>query len=773
MSDTEQSSSSSTSDTEESSSWRSRLVDCLDDIQTAGDFSWTNTYDVFVNPGLEMDGHGQIPLPLCPRDAQVIKKACRPAPFGIGDQTVVDDSVRKTWELDSSQFRLANPRWQAFLDGDILAAASQKLGLDVASAMAKPHKLLLYEPGSFFKPHKDSQKEPGMIGTLVVCLPSEHQGGDVRLSFRRQKRGYATGPASKFDLTALAWFGDVSHEVEELTSGYRLVLTYNIVLTSGSSPPSASFFDAQTEELQRILASWRETDRSDFRVYYPLEHQYSQSSLSLGNLNGRDAAVCQLLHHVASAAGFSVFLANMTHHKERREDDDDEEKRTELRNIYTCHGQLIARSLAVHPHEIPYPQLSYDDDDAADSEDEPDFLGNEDSPACFRYHHTIVVIHAKSKLDSLLGLDRDTLLVDALISELAQDFENRPDDEAVTCATRFMKACFRNWKHTPKSTLPQMVQWGVALGDDALYKAAVKAGHHQPPTQKAVARLVEKEYSERANPDGFTAQDWDKWYADFYLVSLLLSLVLTNPTLRLGVVVKTVHSITWLRTILSQIASYLEDTQLQASFSSWKDATLMTQLETKPQLEDHDHDIVIDAMLAHHNDAEWLTTRLLPNLCSHGTKPLLCKVLSTVLKKKEFALDETKAIFKQIMGKCNSTFSLRTTDFGDTFSHSDTRSAFVSLIDQCLGLYLTDSVHHILEKSCRRFEAAPFPHKPEARVAKLLGDLMRTLQKQDSVEPSTTSAVKVFFETALRRGILHRAPVYPVENFKVSRRGLR
>ncbi len=50
ISDTEQSSSSSMSDTEEPSSWRSSLVDCLDDIQTAGDYSWTNTYDVFVNP---------------------------------------------------------------------------------------------------------------------------------------------------------------------------------------------------------------------------------------------------------------------------------------------------------------------------------------------------------------------------------------------------------------------------------------------------------------------------------------------------------------------------------------------------------------------------------------------------------------------------------------------------------------------------------------------------------------------------------------------------
>jgi hypothetical protein len=310
MSDTDESDSQSLdSGREEPTPWRSCLLSCLGSIQTAGDFSWAESYHVFVNPGLEIDGYGQIPLPLCARDAQAIKEACRPAPFGKGDRTVVDDSVRKTWELDHTHFRLGNLRWQAFLDDDIVARASQRLGL--VGTQAKLHKLLLYEPGSFFKRHKDSQKELGMIGTLVVCLPSVHEGGEVHLSFRGVQRKYATGPASKFDMTALAWFGDISHEVKELTSGYRLVLTYNIVLPTTSSPRSASFFDAQTEKLRRTLTDWRETDRCDYKIYYPLEHQYSESSLSLANLKGRDAAVCQLLHRTAATARFSVFLASI------------------------------------------------------------------------------------------------------------------------------------------------------------------------------------------------------------------------------------------------------------------------------------------------------------------------------------------------------------------------------------------------------------------------------------------------------------------------------
>lgn len=368
-------------DTEESSSaWQSRLLDCLNRIQTTGDISWAQSYNMFVNPGLEIDGR-QIPLPLCPSDAQAIRDVCRPAPFGMVDQTVVDDSVRQTWQLDHSQFRLRNPSWEAFLKREILAPASEQLGLVRASA--KLHKLLLYEQGSFFKRHRDSQKEPGMVGTLVVCLPSEHEGGEVRLSFKLEKRKYATGPASTFDLTALAWFSDISHEIEELTSGYRLVLTYNIVIPTCSNPCSASFFDAQTENLQRILADWQKAGcHGHLKFYYPLEHKYSRSSLNLGHLKGRDAAVCQLLHHTASAAGFYVLLASMTFFK------DEYVKQIKLDSIYTCYGELIGYGIPVRWEEIPSLHRLYNNDDAADSED-VEYLGNEEEPLCFRYHNTV------------------------------------------------------------------------------------------------------------------------------------------------------------------------------------------------------------------------------------------------------------------------------------------------------------------------------------------------------------------------------------------------
>jgi len=39
--------------------------------------------------------------------------------------------------------------------------------------------MLIYEEGGFFLPHRDTEKTPGMFGTLVLVLPSFHEGGEL------------------------------------------------------------------------------------------------------------------------------------------------------------------------------------------------------------------------------------------------------------------------------------------------------------------------------------------------------------------------------------------------------------------------------------------------------------------------------------------------------------------------------------------------------------------------------------------------------------------
>ncbi|KAK7752138.1 hypothetical protein SLS62_005882 [Diatrype stigma] len=378
--------------------WKDDLATCLDVIETTGDFAGSKTYSAFVNPGLEVAG-SPISLPLTLHDAETVRGACRQAPYGKGEATLVDESVRKTWELNVDQFSLANPDWNEFIQ-TLLRDVVHPLGM--TNVRAEPYKLLLYEEGSFFKKHKDSEKAPGMIGTLVICLPAKHEGGDVRLSHVGRDRVIATGHSSAFRLTALAWYSDVTHEIMQVTSGYRLVLTYNLIQASSSGPSSAGFFAKQQKQLHQVISEWHSKYPSTKRLLYCLDHKYTQSSLSLGSLKGRDRAVCQTLYHTCLKSGLYLLFANLTY----SEDDEDcyEEATLAMDYVYSPDGAQIAKDVDVDMEEImglnPYEERQ------PDSETETGYTGNEGMTTTQRYHDTAVMIVSKEYLLELLTRER-------------------------------------------------------------------------------------------------------------------------------------------------------------------------------------------------------------------------------------------------------------------------------------------------------------------------------------------------------------------------------
>lgn len=114
-----------------------------DAIATAlkGDLDFKGTYYhraayPATNPILNLKGVGRIGLPLNELQAKHIISHCAQAPFGKGDKTLVDKSVRDTWEMDAADVR-------AFRDGRNRHVAYRSgLGSIRQSAMGSVH-----EPG--------------------------------------------------------------------------------------------------------------------------------------------------------------------------------------------------------------------------------------------------------------------------------------------------------------------------------------------------------------------------------------------------------------------------------------------------------------------------------------------------------------------------------------------------------------------------------------------------------------------------------------------------
>ncbi|KAK9815341.1 hypothetical protein WJX72_001996 [[Myrmecia] bisecta] len=95
-------------------------------------------------------------------------------------------SVRKCWQLDLDKFVLLNGDWAKHLttsrSGSVLESVRASLADTCPYIIAQPYKLLVHEKGSFFKAHTDTQRTPGMYGTLLVHLPSAHSGGEFVVS---------------------------------------------------------------------------------------------------------------------------------------------------------------------------------------------------------------------------------------------------------------------------------------------------------------------------------------------------------------------------------------------------------------------------------------------------------------------------------------------------------------------------------------------------------------------------------------------------------------
>lgn len=160
--------------------FRQRLLEAIGQVDRPGTVC-TGGDCPLTMPGLLVEGLGTVRLPLGKTQAKKLIKLCRQAPYGKGTETVVDTDVRRVWELDPGQFQLTNPKWDEVL-AEIVDEVQQNLGLSGRKLTPHLYKLLLYEPGSFFLSHRDGEKFDRMVATLVIDLPSVHEGGELIVS---------------------------------------------------------------------------------------------------------------------------------------------------------------------------------------------------------------------------------------------------------------------------------------------------------------------------------------------------------------------------------------------------------------------------------------------------------------------------------------------------------------------------------------------------------------------------------------------------------------
>ncbi|EGZ25816.1 hypothetical protein PHYSODRAFT_487048 [Phytophthora sojae] len=145
----------------------------------AGEYSFGGRADTLpIVPGLVVKDVGPVSVPLTEEEATNLIGKSKKSPFGHKFETKLDENVRNSWQLEPDQVEINNPQWHTGIE-EITATIAARLGYEGVPLSCQLYKMLIYGQGGHFVKHQDTEKEDGMIATLVVQLSSLHEGGDL------------------------------------------------------------------------------------------------------------------------------------------------------------------------------------------------------------------------------------------------------------------------------------------------------------------------------------------------------------------------------------------------------------------------------------------------------------------------------------------------------------------------------------------------------------------------------------------------------------------
>jgi predicted 2-oxoglutarate/Fe(II)-dependent dioxygenase YbiX len=501
------------------------VVDVLGRIGRSGTFAVkldANADDL----RLDVTGVGRVGFPVSNAKAAALCRVAKPARHGFKDQTVLDTTVRDTWEISKSRIKIDERRWQTALTS-ALERIARGLGLGPGAELrASLHNLLVYAPGQFFVTHQDSEKSDDMVATLVVTLPSAFSGGEIVVQHHGEK---VTFRGSAKELGMIAFYADCHHEVRPVKSGHRIVLTYSLLFAKDRGA-ALSIAPEHLDTLEAaVRAFFRDAPPARWpgsappeppdRLVYLLDHQYSQKGLGWSRLKSADAARAAALREAARRLDCEIALALADAHEiwscedeydrgyrydhdweDEAESGDGEASATpelielidssvELRAFVDVRGRAERVSSLVDSDELCFTKPS-DELDPFQSEHEG-YMGNWGNTVERWYHRAAVVLWPRSRTFVI----RAKASARWAIAEIAKALGRRQLAEARRMAEQLVTFWSRTVRSEDAASLAgRALQVSQGLDDRTLAAALLRpfrVEHLTPKTAPALVGVVE------------------------------------------------------------------------------------------------------------------------------------------------------------------------------------------------------------------------------------------------------------------------------------------
>lgn len=279
-------------------------------VKQPGDFFVCGAMEMPM-PRVEVDGAGTLSFPVPDAQIAALVRLAQRAPYGRGEETIVDTSIRNVWQIAPGKVNIAGKSWAANFE-NILSKVKAGLGCDDASVSAELYKLLVYDRGGFFLSHRDTEKTDGMFGTLVVTLPSEYRGGALRIRHAGREVTVDIKASDPSELCYVAFYADCEHAALPVQEGNRVCLVYNLIQKhskGGHRILQAPQYESQISKAATILDRFLTATEAPAKIAWLLDHHYSPAGLSFAVLKGADAAKSRVLVQAAARSHCDAYLA--------------------------------------------------------------------------------------------------------------------------------------------------------------------------------------------------------------------------------------------------------------------------------------------------------------------------------------------------------------------------------------------------------------------------------------------------------------------------------
>ncbi|KAK7964052.1 hypothetical protein PG988_011026 [Apiospora saccharicola] len=748
-------------------SWKQNLGRTINAIETFGDVAWSKSFQNIVLPGLRVGGT-PISLPLTtPRDIDVIRNACDQASSDHGDERVADEAVKKTWAIGRGGFSFSNPNWPNFVDGLLEEASWDRRPQGVRAELDK---LVLYEPGSSFMPHMKSEKAPGTIAALAICLPTAHKGGDVHLSHSGQAKVLVTSHASAFEVTTLAWYSDVTYEVKEITSGHRVVAMYNVVLAGvQTNEASAVGILQQQAKLESILGHGHAHYENATRLFYQLSNKYRGSTLSLDGLKGHDRARVHALQKSCASCGYVLLLANVTktrtEYEEKNQYLDNELYRLDY--VAACDGSVVGLGGEFDPKSF-IGSKPYHNDRDADSVDRDE--RNYTEPTGYSYHDSrLANANYAGSLQAAVIVRKDDLPIFLNFKYLSKD--NIARNVAKLITTVFYNPGDPPVHNEAFEHLRQLM--GMAITDSARTNTLSHfyGGHPYPFGGDSYGQAPPKDSWDMGSLGpvlsrlalhldqdsmGGLEEDWDK---------------------HLGKLITSLPDMEKVEKALDRIGNAINRSDTRESLQAWRNSLADARFNIRRLDLAASDCLMIITLLQSGKDLDWIHECLLPALKNGTSKSIILALVPSLLS--STGIEGKEAMAKVILDGTMERLELDASDLASTVEHGpitdptrprwstlDSASdydnsqvaSFMKLVKACSASGFTEESSTLLDTCCRNVAEL---HEVQERWAEFfLKDILDTLKQVGGPAPPS---FKPLFERLIRHYVLAGIPGYPAK----------